>query len=301
MSPPLRVSALALLALALLAARSDAADESKDTPRDKASWLLSSDEELPDPPIVRARAGVVLWPYLRTSITVGRKGSLPGRDLENIEDTEGLPGRWFSPFFEATVGTQFRGGVGVLDLDRRGDFVRSDQTVDVGAGRVFAQPGDFVSFGFHYTQVDLFAQWDVFRSARLRIGLIGGARGLRLATRIAGVQPNTQNYQSIALNDWIISPLVGGQVEIEPVSSFTVYTSIRFIDWAWHAIGLRDQRAFEFQIGCAVEFIEDVLSAGLDFRFLSVSVNPTDLNGGKNIADYSLDAGGLGFSLSFKY
>ena len=55
------------------------------------------------------------------------------------------------------------------------------------------------------------------------------------------------------------------------------------------------------RVGFRVTFIEDVLSAGLDFRFLNVFVNPSDLNGGKNLAQYELEAGGVGFYVSAKY
>lgn len=293
--------ALVLLLAARPARGDDAPSPDGEGPKDKLAWLLS-DEDLPDPPIVRAQAGIILWPYLRTSLTIGRKHDLPGQQVEAAEDSGGLPARWFSPTFEATVGTSIRGGVAFLDLDRQGDFTRTDVTWDVGGGRILAKPGDYVQVGFHYSQFDAYGQWDVFRSLRLKIGLVGGARVLRLSTRIAGVRLGEDfGYSSIALNDWIVSPLVGGQVELEPVSSFTVFSSIRFIDWAWRELGLREERAFEVKLGCTFTFIEDMLSAAVDFRFLSVLVNPSDLNGGKNLARYELDAGGVGLTVMFRY
>jgi hypothetical protein len=294
--PSFLVTTLALLVLAPAARAADG----KDPPKEKESWLLATDEDLPDPPLVHAQGGVILWPYLRTDITIGRRRALKGRAIDDAEDKAGLPARWVSPFFEATVGTTIRGGFAWLDVDRQGDFTRVEETIDVGRGQILARPGDFLSVGFHYSQVDAYAQWDVFRSTRMKINLVGGARVLRISTRLAGIQPATTDYQSIAVNDWVVSPVVGGGVELEPVPSFTVFSSVRFIDWAWSRIHLREERAFEVHLGCAVTFIEDMLSGAIDFRFLSVLVNPSE-NGGKILARHEFDAGGVGLSVLFRY
>ncbi len=294
---------LALLAalVALAPGASVAGDPPADeTPR-KSSWSLFDDEEPPGPPLVQGEAGVVVWPYLDTAIRISRKNGLDGKRLDNAEDNAGLPSRWVSPSADLSIGTEFRGRVSYLDLDRQGDFTRSRETVDVGGGRVFADPGDPVRVGMHYTQVDVLAQWDFLRGKTYRIGVFGGARVLRIATRIQAFRFATFDYQSIAVNDWLVSPIGGGQFELEPVPLFTFYANIRFIDWAWRQVALREERAFEMRVGFRVTFIEDVLSAGLDFRFLDVFVNPSDLNGGKNLAQYELEAGGVGFYVCAQY
>ena len=95
-----------VLALLALGARARAEDAPPDSPpKDKATWLLSTDEDAPEPPLIKAQAGVILWPYLRTSITIGRKSSLPGHEIDDSEAQGGLQNRWLSPFLEATAGT----------------------------------------------------------------------------------------------------------------------------------------------------------------------------------------------------
>jgi hypothetical protein len=304
---------VALAVLALPARADDApppappAQEDSDAPapdeepKKKSLWIFSDeDEEAPPPPIVRAEAGVVLWPYLLTTVTIDRKQSFSGRPIDT--EANGLQGRWLSPFIDGSIGTTIRGCVSWLDLDRQSEFHHAGETIDVGGGRILANPGDAVAIGIHYSQVDLFAEWDCLYGKRYRIGLLGGARTIRIATRIAGVQLDQQiDYQSIAVNDWLVSPIVGGQIELSPVSFFSVYTNIRVIDWAWRTIGLREERTFEMRVGFTVTFIEDILSASVDFRFLNIFASPNDLNGGRNLEAFELEAGGVALSLAFKY
>jgi len=310
-------SVLILAALAALAPRARAGDDgppkeptppvkeppapSKEpAPPEKPSWLDDDDGEVPEPPLVKAQAGIILWPYLRTTIEIDRKHSLEGKQID-AEDSAGLPERWLSPWGEASVGTSIRVAASWLDLDRQGDFTRAGQTIDVGGGRILANTGDFVSIGLHYSQVDAVAQWDFLRGKRYRIGVLGGARVIRIATRIAGMQLEKFDYQSIAVNDWLVSPIGGGGFELDPVPFFTFFANIRFIDWAWREIGLREERTFEMRVGVSVTFVEDMLSASLDFRFLNVFVNPNDLNGGRNLSQYEIDAGGIGLAVYFRY
>jgi hypothetical protein len=293
---------LVVLAPAALAQDTKPPEEPKKAPEEpkKSSWLLADEEEAPDPPIVKAEAGVIAWPYLRTEILLGRKGGRHGQTIDDAEDQLDLADRWASPFVLATAGTTIRGGLYALDLDRQGFLRPTSTTVDLGGDRVLARPGDLAQCAVHYSQLDLYAQWDVLYGARYRLTVLGGARFIKISTRIEGIETQPVDLQSVSVSDVLASPILGGEVDLIPISFLTVYVNIRFIDWAWKDIHLREQRTFEMRFGVKVDVYEDMLSFALDFRFINMFVNATDLTGG-NFAQIEIEAGGLGFSVVFQY
>ncbi len=298
-----RLAALLLvLAQAALAQDTKPPEQPKKAPEGpkKSSWLLADEEEAPDPPIVKAEACLIAWPYLRTEILLGRKGGPRGQQIDDAEDQLDLPDRWVSPFVLATAGTTIRGGLYALDLERESHFRRTDTTVDAGGGRLLAHPGDYAQCSLRYSQLDLYAQWDIIYGARYRLTVLGGARFIHIATRLQGIQTEPIDVQSVSVSDLLASPIVGGEVDLIPVSFLTVYVNIRFIDWAWKEIHLREQHTFEMRFGVKVDVYEDMVSLALDFRFINMFVNATELTGG-NFAQIELEAGGLGFSVVFQY
>ena len=71
-----------------------------EVPKFDSERLSFSDDEyaLPEPTLIRAQAGVILWPYLRTSIQLGRGSVSKGTRIANAEREAGLQERWYSPW-----------------------------------------------------------------------------------------------------------------------------------------------------------------------------------------------------------
>lgn len=268
----------------------------------KISLFGIDDEAEPyEPPLVRASAGIILWPYLRTTIRIGRSGVSSGTRIDDAEETAGLPERSFSPWIEASVGGAVRFGLTALSLGpRTGDLTRAEERIEAG-GRVLAERGDLIDIDFEYYQADAFVQWDVLRSRNFRIGVLGGARYIRISTRIRGYRADPLDYQSVKDVETTISPFFGGQIELEPFPLLVVYANVRYIDWSWDAIDLREQRTFELRLGAAVYIVEEILGVAMDFRFLSTFVDPSDGDDGKLRGRYSVDAGGVAITVTLRW
>jgi hypothetical protein len=263
-------------------------------------WLGLTDDEPYDPPIVTARGGVIVWPFLRTAIRIAREGGSSGSEIVDSESSVGLPGEGVSPWVEASVGTSIRIGANFLDLLRVGSFTVAREPIEA-AGKLLAKPGDAVSARVHYTQADAFLQWDVLSTVRYRIGLMGGARLLRFTSRLRGFQLDRALLQSVSTSDLLVAPFFGGQIELEPVPLFTVFANIRYIDWAWKRAGLEESRTFESRIGFSITVLEELVGVALDFRFLSTFVDPEQIeNEGRTRARYQLDAAGIAVTITFR-
>jgi hypothetical protein len=257
------------------------------------------DAETPDEPIVKANAGILAWPYLRTSIQMGRH-RVSGPPIQDAEDTVGLPDRAISPWLEASFGTTIRVGFSVLDLDRLGTFTKVAAPLEVAG--ISVATNDYAQVGVHYTQGEAFAQWDALVGPRYRFGVLGGGRLIRFGTYFRSVSiADGIHVDSRGTNQYVFSPMLGGTFEVDPASFFTVYASIRFIDWAWEAINLHDQRTFDFRVGGQAMIYEDLVGLGLEFRYLSVFVDPARFNGGTTNARIDLDGAAVVMTAVFRY
>ncbi|MBI3722970.1 hypothetical protein HY251_03295 [bacterium] len=237
---------------------------------------------------------MLAWPVLRTSIKIGRQGGDPGREITDAEEQLGLPHQALSPYVEASVGSIVRAGADFLDLDRSERFRTVHETVNA-KGVLLANPGGQVASRFHYLQASAFVEWEVVRGASYRFALIGGARYLRIATRLRGLQPDG-SVLAVSRESDVLSPFFGGSVELTPVPTFAVFASVRFIDWAWSDIQLREQRYFISRIGAEVKFFDGAVGVALDFRFLSSSLDTGAV--GKTRGRFVLDAAGVGLSVT---
>ncbi len=231
------------------------------------SWLAVEEEGTPEPPVVRAEAGVILWPFLRTSIQLGEPGGDPGTEINDAESKLGLPREGVSPFAEISVGKTIRFGMDVLDIERSERLRTVYEMVDA-KGVILAQPGGMIGTRFDYLQTSAYLEVELLRGASYRIALLAGARYLRVSTRLRGLQSDG-NVIAVTSQSDVFSPFFGGTVELHPVPVFSVFASIRFIDWSWAAIHLREQNTFTSRLGCAVSFLDGLLGLALDLRFLS--------------------------------
>jgi hypothetical protein len=272
-------------------------------PRRLPAWLALEEEEAPDPPVVRAEAGIIGWPYVKTAIQVGRRrGGDPGMEISDVERDMGLPRSGVSPFFEASFGQEVRVGGSFLDLDREGRLRQANTTIDAG-GRVLAEPGDLVSARVRYTQAEGYVLWDVLYGARYRIGPLGGVRFTRIASELRGIKSAGSRaalVQHVNSIDDVASPFFGGHIELDPVELFTVYADVRVVDWAWEAVGLRDQRTFSSRLGVSLSLFEGLVGMALDFRFLSSTLDSGNSNSHSR-THYTIDAAGVGFTGTFRY
>ncbi len=269
--------------------------------KDLSEPLLEDEKDkAPAPPLVQADAGIVLWPFLRTSIRVSREGGDRGTRISSAEDTGGLARRAISPWIDATIGRSVRFGLSAIDLRREGEYTRVDEPVIAG-GRVLANAGGYLETDVEYTQADAYVQWDLLAGKKYRIGLIGGARLIRIASKLRGIQTQPINLQTVSVSDVIWSPFFGGHLEFAPVPIFAFYANVRFIDWSWSAIGLQEQRTYEMRLGFRATIVPELFTAAFEFRFLSSFLDPADLNGGRNFSRYQLDAGGIAFVLGIQY
>jgi hypothetical protein len=265
------------------------------------SWLAIEEEDAPDPPAVKLEAAVIGWPYIRSSIQLGRHRGDPGVEITDVEQDVGLPRQGVSPWAEISLGAELRFGANFLDLDRTGRFRQVSQTLDT-EGIILAQPGDYAEAHLHYTQVESYVLWDVLYGAHYRIGPIGGGQYTRIASRLTGVQLVGREivFKSTAPESDLFAPFFGGHIELDPVSLFTVYADVRVVDWSWGAIGLRNQRTFMSRLGFSLSLLDGLVGLGIDFRFFSASLD-TGNAGMHTRSIYEIDAAGIGLNLSCKY
>ena len=266
-----------------------------DVPVDR--W--GTEEEVPEPPLLRLHGGQIAWVDARTSIRSDRRGVI-GTTLDDLEADQGLDSGGAAPWIEATIGRTFRAGFDATFFAREGDLVRQDDRV-VLDGRVVAERGGYVRSRFSLLNLGALLEWDFLYDSSYRIGLTGGARYFAFDLRLKSVPtPTSTAFQRTRTRGELISPFFGGLVELTPFPYLSVLARIEFMNWSWRSVGLREARYFSLRLGAAVHPIPGRVSVGLEFRFSRVRAEGRDDDGGDRV-DGSIGTAGVALVGNFSF
>jgi hypothetical protein len=232
-------------------------------------WITLESEPTAPPPLVRAQVGSVFWVDVQSEIRTGR-GGVPGTQLLDLENEQGLTASGVSPWIELSIGRNVRGGADLLHLDRNGTPERQERSV-VFDGVTLANPGDLIEARFELLTTAGFVEWDPLFGKTYRFGLLGGVRYFRLESVLRGIRPaGTPPVRTLRRRDELVSPFLGGFVELTPFDYLTVSARVQFMNWSWNAVGLKDARYLEFRLGGIVHVVPGLLGVGAEFRYLVV-------------------------------
>lgn len=323
-------AALLLAALAVPAARAqdeprpDAADEDPGTPgfpprpslpeelppedvgeledlldlEELESWIVLREEAALPQPLLRLQLGTIFWVDVQSQLRADN-GGVPGSRLEDLEGEQGLRASGVSPWLELSLGRDIRGGADVLHLLRHGGPTVQDDDV-VFDGVTLARKGDVVDARFEVLTASGFIEWDPLYGRTYRFGMLGGARYFQLSARLKGIRGVLRPVEvRRTRRGELISPFFGGFVELTPFDYLSVSARVQFMNWSWHTVGLKDARYLDFRLAANIHVVPEVLSVGMEFRYLVVRAAASDED------DRRLEAGmagsGVGLSLSFAF
>lgn len=251
-----RVGSLALIGL--LACAVPASGQDDDAPPagegfrfgDWQDWVTVESDDAPEPPLLRLQVGLLASIDVKTEVKAD-KANLIGTRLNDLETDQGLASSGLAPWVELSLGGAIRAGADMTWLLRFGDFTRQTQAV-VFDGRQLADPGEQLKSQTSYFDVGAFGEWDFLYGKNYRIGVVGGARYLRLDVELTGLRQREPILESAKIRGELLSPFFGGLVELSPFPYLSVCTQIQFMNWSWQQIGLKKTRYVRFRLGFTV-------------------------------------------------
>jgi hypothetical protein len=241
------------------------------------SWIVLREDSAVPQPLLRLQLGSVFWIDVQSQLRADR-GGREGTRLIDLEGEQGLTASGVSPWIELSLGRNIRGGADLLHLVRHGPPTVQRREV-VFDGATLARPGDAIDAHLEVLTASGFVEWDPLYGRTYRFGLLGGARYFALSARLSGLRrsaPFEPQKVTRRVRDELLSPFFGGFVELTPFEYLTVSARVQFMNWSWSNVGLKDARYLDFRLGAQVHVVPELLSLGVEFRYLVIRAAGTD-------------------------
>jgi hypothetical protein len=261
------------------------------------SWIVIEEASAPEAPLVRFDLALLAWIDVRSRVRATRSG-LEGTRLENLEENQGLDQEGLALWSEGTLGDKVRGGADVSYFLRGGGYQRQEGLVAFDGVHI-AAPGDYVETRFEYLSIGGFVEWDALYGRTYRLGLVGGLRYFRLDIDMQAARARSPFQLSVHTRGELISPFFGGLIELTPFPYLSVSSRVQFMNWSWEEVNLQEARYLQFRLGVSVHPVPEVLSIGLEYRFLIVRAEGTDRR--NRITEGALAANGVALSICLSY